>query len=200
MRAGLAIAVLVGYPLAVHLLISSGYRAAAVAVSLAVGIASLIVALRGARTHAAAIALTFSMVALISLLADNPAALYLPPVAINLVLMTVFARSLARGRVPLIERAIAQAQAEPGELPESQRRLARALTWIWVVFFACAAATAVLLAMFAPLSVWSLFTNVVYFVLAGLMLVAQHRYRVWRGGKRHAGSLRLLGSRLLRQG
>jgi hypothetical protein len=36
-------------------------------------------------------------------------------------------------------------------------------------------------------------------VLAGILLAAQHYYRVWRGGKRHAGSLRLLGSRLLRQ-
>lgn len=200
MRAGLTIAVLVGYPLAVHLLISSGYRAAAVAASLAVGIASLIVALRDARTQAAAIALTFSVVALISLLADSPAALYLPPVAANLALMAVFARSLARDRVPLIEWAVAQAQAEPGELPESQRRLARTLTWSWVVFFACAAVTAVLLAVFAPLSVWSLFTNVVYFVFAGIFLATQHLYRVWRGGKRHAGSLRLFGARMLRQG
>jgi uncharacterized membrane protein len=198
-RGVLAVAVVGSYPLAVHWLVSSGHRSAAVSVALAAGIVSLIVALRGARRQAAVIALTFSAIALFSLLAGTPAALFLPPVAINLVLMTVFARSLARGHVPLIEQAVERAQAEPGELPESQRRLARTLTWTWVVFFACAAVTAILLAMFAPLSVWSLFTNVVYFILAGILLAAQHLYRIWRGGRRHAGSLRLLGSRLLRQ-
>ncbi len=200
MNSALPVALLVAYPVTIHLLITSGRGTLAVAVLLVTAIASSLAAWRARRRPAVLIALALSAAGLVSLSVSNAVALYVPPVAINVALMIVFARSLAAGRVPLIERAIAQAQTEPGQLPESQRRLARAFTGFWAAFFACAAVGAALLAVFAPLAVWSLFTNVVYFVLVGVLVATQHQYRVWRGGRRYAGSLRLLGSRLLRHG
>jgi uncharacterized membrane protein len=102
-------------------------------------------------------------------------ALFLPPVLINLGLLAVFGATLRPGVVPLVERLMRIAYQN--DLPPGLPRLARRMTWLWVSFFIAMLALAVGLALFAPLEVWSLFVNVLYYFLVAAMLLGQHFYR-----------------------
>lgn len=201
MRAGLALALLLSYPVAIHLLITTGYANAATAVVLAASVISLIAAWRGARRRGRwmLVFAAFALVGLLSLFARSPLAMFLPPVAINLVLAAVFARSLAPGNVSVLERLIAIAQPRTVELTPHERNMARRLTGVWVAFFTSMAIVSVVLAVFAPLKVWSLFTNVVYFLLIPALILLQHGVRVLRVGRNRAGSLRLCAARVVEQ-
>lgn len=201
MRAGLVLALLLSYPVAIHLLITAGHASAATAVVLVAGMISLVVAWRGARRRARWVPVfaAFALVGLLSLFAKSPLAMFLPPVAINLVLAAVFARSLAAGNISILERLIAIAQPRAVELTPHERGMARRLTGVWVAFFVTMAIVSAMLAAFAPLAVWSLFTNVIYFLLIPALILLQHGVRVLRVGRNRAGSLRLCAARLIEQ-
>lgn len=99
---------------------------------------------------------------------------YLPPVAINLLLCWLFGRTLAPGREPLIALF---ARMEQGELDARLARYTRCLTGVWTGFFALMALACVALAVFAPLWLWSLFANVLNYLLAALLFVGEYAWR-----------------------
>jgi uncharacterized membrane protein len=103
--------------------------------------------------------------------------LYLPPIAIPLFLLTVFARSLSSGAVPIVTRV---AVAARGPLPPDLARYARRVTKMWVVSFALLAIAAFLLAVFATPAVWSWATNLFQYLIIGGIFVAEYVYRRWR--------------------
>ena len=115
--------------------------------------------------------------------------LFLPPAAINVALGAFFASTLPRGREPRIAR---YARLERGdELPPDIARYARRLTWIWTVFFFASAIVGLLLAVAAPLAVWSAFANVVSYLLVAGLFVGEYGYRRLRfAHHRHASLLR----------
>ncbi len=136
-------------------------------------------------------------IALAYLSAGEPYAIYVPPVAIYGALLWFFGRTLAPGREPLVT-AIARTVRGPAgaELERHTRRV----TWAWCVFFAVMAVTLTLLALAAPLAVWSFFANVVSYILIGLMFGAEYAYRRWRyPAYQHVSPLRMF-SRLARAG
>lgn len=111
--------------------------------------------------------------------------LYVPPVAINLVLCWLFGRTLVRGRVPLIARF---AMIEQGTLTPELERYTRTLTWIWTLLFAAAAAISAALALSGSRDAWSLFTNLLNYLAVAFLFLGEFVYRRlrWRHYRHHS--------------
>ncbi len=102
--------------------------------------------------------------------------LYAAPVLVPLALLWFFARTLLPGQVPLVTRI---ADAIRGPLPEPVRRYTRQVTQFWVVAFALFALANLGLALFAPPALWSLFANVINYLLIGALFMAEWLFRCW---------------------
>jgi uncharacterized membrane protein len=173
------------YPLLVHLLIL--YEAPAVAVAGLVATSLVyfytMLHLRGGprlRFVWIGVYALLAAVGLLNLLTGTVYALYLPPLLINAGLMIVFGLTLRRASMPLIERLMRMEEYPGGVLPEALVRYARQLTRIWVGYFAAIALISLVLAVSAPLELWSLFANVLSYVFAILLFLAQYAYRAFR--------------------
>lgn len=119
--------------------------------------------------------------------------LMLPPVLFNLAVGLYFARSLAPGRMPLIERivrALNEGQVHDPEVPA----YARAWTRAWAGILLTLAAINAVLALLAepkglllsfglappvsvPLALWSLFANLLNYLIVALVFVGEYVYR-----------------------
>jgi len=134
------------------------------------------------------------LVCLISYPSAAEMVLFLPPVAINLLLGFVFARTLREGAMPLIS-TFAQI-AHGHELDAIALRYTRTLTQVWVGLFLSFALLSLLLAIFAPLEIWSLFTNFIFYILIALLFLIEYQVRIRRLShlKHHGlvGSMRLI--------
>jgi len=97
------------------------------------------------------------------------------PVLLNLVLCFLFARTLRAGSEPLVTR-VARAE-RGGELPAELARYTRRLTAAWAAFFALMAATSAALALWGSFAAWSLFANVLNYVLVAVFFLAEYAYR-----------------------
>lgn len=123
--------------------------------------------------------LALTVLGTVNLLTDTHYALFVPPVTINLAVGLFFAYTLRSSRTPLVEWMMRFEYG--GQIPpEPVRRYARRLTWIWAVYFTAASVLALALAITAPLETWSLFVNILHFVLVGAMLALQYLYRLLR--------------------
>ena len=184
MRAVLQILGMIFYPLLVHLLISFKAPAVAVAGLVVTSLVYFYSVLRlnqNVRTRLAWVSL-YALLALLgalNLFTNTVYALFLPPVLVNLGLLLLFGLTLRRGSVPLVERLM-RLEYTAGELPPALARYARNLTRVWVGFFGAVAFTSALLAVTAPLELWSLFSNVLSYVFGILLLFAQYAYRALR--------------------
>jgi uncharacterized membrane protein len=85
-----------------------------------------------------------------------------------------FARTLLRGRVPLCTR---WADLLHGPLPPVVVRYTRTTTAAWAVFFALISCVSLALYQFAPLRVWSVFSNFFTLPLVVLMFVGEYAVR-----------------------
>jgi uncharacterized membrane protein len=103
--------------------------------------------------------------------------LLLPQLAICLGLAWMFGRTLLPGREPLVTR---MARSVHGALPAAIVVYARNVTLAWTLFLSAMAVTSVLLYLLASLPLWSLFANVLFFPLVGLMFLAEYAYRILR--------------------
>jgi uncharacterized membrane protein len=120
--------------------------------------------------------------------------LFVPPIAINVFLAWVFGHTLRRGEMSQIERVV-RALHTPGDaLSPEILAYARKLTWAWTVFFVAMAAVNLFLALCAtpgglllamglkppmavPLDLWSLFANLLNYVLVGVVFVVEYAIR-----------------------
>jgi uncharacterized membrane protein len=102
--------------------------------------------------------------------------LYLPPVLVPAFLAWIFGQTLLRGRTPLIERLV---QLLHGDTVPEQSVLvyARHLTVAWTVLFIGLAATNLLLAVFAEPEQWSLFANLIAYLIVLGFFIAEYAYR-----------------------
>lgn len=92
-------------------------------------------------------------------------------------LLAVFAMSLLPGRESV---ATMFARISRGHLSVQTARYTRRVTWAWCWFFGAQLVGSMLLLLFAPLGVWSLFINVCNLPLIGAMLITEYLYRQWR--------------------
>jgi uncharacterized membrane protein len=178
------VALLLAYPLTVHFA-----RPATALALLATLVAYVFAGLRlgpRARWLAPAAAAGLFLVGL----PDVQWLLYLPPIAVNAGLCWLFGRTLAPGRVPLIARF---ALIEQGTLTDELAAYARTVTRLWTLLFAGAALTSALLALSGNRDAWSLFTNLVNYLLVAGLFAAEYAYRRLRfRNYRHHSPLELL--------
>jgi hypothetical protein len=96
--------------------------------------------------------------------------------AIYASLLTTFALTLRQGHTPLIT---AMAGRLHGKLLSDEIiRYTRKVTIAWCLFFAAQLLTSVLLFVFAPLTVWSFFVNVLDIPLVVAMFAGEYAYRL----------------------
>ena len=106
------------------------------------------------------------------------AASYGVPHAVTyLALLWAFARTLFRGRVPLITKL---ARVVHGTLAPEIEGYTRRITLAWCIFFAAQVICSTLLFEFASLEAFSLFVNVLSLPLVVLMFACEYAYRVTR--------------------
>jgi hypothetical protein len=100
-------------------------------------------------------------------------------------LLATFALTLRRGHVPLIT---AMAARMHGTLSDEMTRYTRWVTVAWAMFFSAQLLTSVALFCFAPLTVWSVFVNLLDIPLVATMFAAEYacRLRVLRHPPRHS--------------
>jgi uncharacterized membrane protein len=97
------------------------------------------------------------------------------PVAIQLLLMHFFGKTLFKQHAPsLIERFVS---LEFDEIPPEITRYCRQLTIIWTGFFAANALICTLLALFAPAAWWAMYTGVGIFILTGALMLGEYTAR-----------------------
>jgi uncharacterized membrane protein len=102
-------------------------------------------------------------------------ALFLPPILLPAALLTIFARSLRAGSVPLITRFAA---AVRGPLPEDLARYTGKVTFWWSIAFASLTASALFFALFASRELWSVMTNFVHYAFLGAFFLGEYLYRL----------------------
>jgi len=95
------------------------------------------------------------------------------PIFIQLSLMLFFGKTLFKGP-PLIERFV---RFEFPDIPPVIQQYCRHLTIMWTSFFAFNIIACIVLALFAPIEWWAIYTGVMIFMLSGLLMVAEY---IWR--------------------
>jgi len=101
--------------------------------------------------------------------------LFTPPIVLNLALCALFARTLRRGEEPLVSRFARLSRG--GRLAPDLVRYTRNLTRAWASFFLLMAVVSATLAVTAPLATWSLFSNLVNYLLVVVFFVVEYLYR-----------------------
>jgi len=111
----------------------------------------------------------------LSIHGDGLYALYLPPMAIPVFILWLFAQSLRTGATPLVSRIAATVRGEP--LPIVLQVYTRKVTQLWCVVAAGLLVSAIATALWASPEVWSLVTNIVHYLVMGAVFVLEFAYR-----------------------
>jgi len=91
------------------------------------------------------------------------------PVLINLALLGLFVSSLYKG-MPIVERL---ARLSEPDLPQAAIGYTRKVTWLWVGFFMINGGITTVLALWAPLSWWTLYSGLIAYLLMGLLFAGE---------------------------
>ncbi len=92
------------------------------------------------------------------------------PAVINAALLVGFGSTLRRGSMPMIERF---ARLQTDDLPDEALAWCRGWTQVWCGFFVLNGATVLVLARWAPVSWWALYTGLLSYVLIGLLMATE---------------------------
>lgn len=194
LRGGLAGILLLAYPGAVHWALLAGRNDLAVLalLLLCLSFAALFVSYAGRLSMvSAAVVAVVSVTLAASLLQGSTFPIVLLPLMLNAALCWMFGRTLGPGHEALITRFARL--VENGDLPPEVVRYTRRLTLVWCLAFAAFALEVALLAAFAEPAVWSLFANVVNYLLVTALFVIEYGYRRWRFRHRsHLSPVRFL--------
>ena len=183
LAAALVVLILLAAPPAAHVALVM-HRGAAIAATLIAVQAALITwigssALAQRALRIGAGAAVFVLVLIVYRFADNGAlvTIAVPHAMAYLTLLAVFAVSLQPGREAV---ATLLARKTRGPLSDQTLRYTRRVTWAWCWFFVAQLTGSLLLLLFAPRSVLSLFVNLCNLPLVGVMLCTEYVYRQWR--------------------
>ncbi|WP_206668527.1 COG4648 family protein [Pseudomonas saliphila] len=91
------------------------------------------------------------------------------PIAISLIMLTLFAGSLIRG-MPIIERL---ARVREPDLPSEGVIYTRRVTWAWCGFFVVNGGISAWTALYADLATWTLYNGFISYCLMGLMFAGE---------------------------
>jgi uncharacterized membrane protein len=130
--------------------------------------------------------------------------LFLPPILVNGFMAWVFGTTLQAGRTPLIERAIIALHGSSTSVPSDVVAYARRLTLIWASLFVTLTVVNFVLAALAnpggilltaglqpgitvPLGTWSLFANVLNYLIVAALFAVEYQVRLRRFPQRSYG-------------
>jgi uncharacterized membrane protein len=194
-HAGAMILMVLSYPLLAHVAALSG-RPGLIAASIGwLVVLALLPSLRR-RNTAAWTALAAASIGLYAI-AGSPAPRllqFLPPILMIGLMAWVFGTTLRRGRMPLIERIIRTLNGPQDDLSDDVIRYAHRLTAVWTALFVVLAVINTALALCAdpgglllsfgvqpavtlPLELWSLFANVLNYLLVAALFVGEFAFR-----------------------
>ncbi|MDB4974886.1 MAG: hypothetical protein JWN48_3227 [Myxococcaceae bacterium] len=124
-----------------------------------------------------ALRLPLSVVALLALAAllDDARFVFALPILINLALLLQFAGSLRK--TPIVERF---ARMQDPHLGPAQIDYCRSVTKVWCGFFVLNALLSGSLAIWAPLSWWTLYNGLLAYVLIGMLASGEYVVRKFR--------------------
>lgn len=183
------VAAAVASPFATHLLVATGVGLpAALALTVTqwcLALAALLRSWRGRRFGRTTLAALAAVAGLGGLTAYQAASRIpveagllavsgLSHLAINSLLLALFAGTLLPGRTPLV---VAMGRRLDPHFNPALARYARAVTWAWCGFFAGQVAGSGLLLALAPVAAWSLFINVLDLPLVAAMFIAEDLVR-----------------------
>ncbi len=103
--------------------------------------------------------------------------LYIPPVAIPLLLFCVFSFTLLPGKEPIVT---AIGEASRGPLSKEMRSYTKIVTWMWSVIFLILITLGVALPLTGNQLLWSWTTSVWNYAVVGLIFLGEFIYRIWR--------------------
>ena len=101
----------------------------------------------------------------------------LVPIIIQLSLMLFFGKTLFKNNSPSLVERFARLDFPDMDMPVVLVNYCRYLTVMWTGFFAFNVVTCVVLALFAPVEWWAIFTGILIFLLTVLLMVAEY---IWR--------------------
>jgi uncharacterized membrane protein len=166
---------LAAYAIAAHLGLAHGTPWPALLLLLGlIAAASLRAYGRGAWRQSLLLAAIATALAVLAFSGRADLALYLPPLAITLSILLLFAGTLQPARTPLVTR---MAQLLEGDLPPEVVRYTRSVTVAWVLFLAAMNLELWLLALLAPPEIWSLFANFINYALLLLFFAGEYQLR-----------------------
>lgn len=191
----LKIILALAYPLVAHFaVIRSSMALIILALALLIGVALLPALVAGNKPAWLVVPVIAAGLWWLSRSAHATLPLYIAPVLVPGFMAGVFGSSLLAGQTPVIEQLIHLMQP-PGETPEAAVWIyARALTLAWTVLFVLVATTNLVLALLArpggllliggftppftvPLEWWSLFANLIGYLLVAAFFVIEYAYR-----------------------
>jgi uncharacterized membrane protein len=109
--------------------------------------------------------------------------LYLPPILLISFFLINFGKTLLPGKEPLITKIARVVFQDDG--PETAA-YTRRVTWLWTCFLGIILVQTIGLSLFAPIEIWSLFTNVLNYLFMCLLFIIEYIYRQVRFGYRHS--------------
>ncbi|HID82865.1 MAG TPA: hypothetical protein EYP51_10955 [Thiotrichales bacterium] len=101
-------------------------------------------------------------------------AAFATPVLINILVGLVFFHSLLPGKLALVTRFARLVRKETSIKVETYTRH---VTIAWTAFFFLLALESLLLALYAPISIWSVFVNFINYLLTALFFIAEFLLR-----------------------
>jgi len=115
------------------------------------------------------------LIALFSYFAIDHSIIYLPPILMISLILYPFARSVTPGKTPLLSRfhQLAEKDNNPQVMEYTKN-----VTWVWVMLIALMLFNTLALTFFAPLEIWSLFTNIINYALMLALFVIEWLFRM----------------------
>ena len=123
--------------------------------------------------------IALAVLALTSILLNDPRLLLAMPVLVNITLLFGFGTSLLGDRMPAVERF---ARMTDPNLSPRRVLYCRQVTKVWCLFFLVNAAISLWLALYAPLAVWGLYSGGIAYLLMGLLFAGEYAIRKIRLG------------------
>jgi len=168
------------YPLAIYLGLTRWDVKRSAALLMLAAVLSVAASWRGRSLRTTWLAPSLVLVlGLLGRVLDNPLYLLLLPTTINVALLATFGASLF-SPIPMVERF---ARLQVSDLSETECRYCRKVTWVWCVFFVLNGGAAALLAAFAPVAIWAVYTGCISYVLVGLVMAVEYLFRKRRFGR-----------------
>lgn len=173
-KVGIVAVALIAYPVIAHLSLLLGQRFVGVGFAAILAAAVLWTMRRKGPVVLVASAALAAVIVVAVATSRTEHLVYVPPVVITVLLAGVFGRSLGPGRTPLVT---VFATIVRGDLDPRVARYTRRVTQLWTVVLVLLTVELVLLAVLAPVELWSLFANGINYVFVVVLFLAEYGFR-----------------------